>query len=111
MKKHYNPANPRLRLLFRSLLAWARITFSRLPGRKSKDVGLYGEDLARWELERQGYRIIDRRVRIRLGEIDIVARDGPVLVFVEVKTRTGTPLREPLGGRGSEEAKKAHSAR
>jgi putative endonuclease len=82
--------------LFRSLRAWARLRLSHLPARKPKDLGAYGEDLARWELERRRYRILDRRVRSRLGEIDIVARDGPILVFVEVKTRTGTRYGSPV---------------
>jgi putative endonuclease len=48
-----------------------------------------GEDLACRELERRGYAIVARRYRRRGGELDIVARDGPTLVFVEVKTRAG----------------------
>lgn len=51
--------------------------------------GKIGEDLACQELERRGYAILARRYRSRVGEIDIVARDGPTLVFVEVKTREG----------------------
>ena len=53
------------------------------------DFGKTGEDLACRELERRGYAIIARRYRSRLGEIDIVARDGGTLVFVEVKAREG----------------------
>ncbi|HXH24483.1 MAG TPA: YraN family protein [Vicinamibacterales bacterium] len=52
-------------------------------------LGRSGEDLACRELQRRGYSILDRRYRTRFGEIDIVARDGDVTVFVEVKTRTG----------------------
>ena len=50
-------------------------------------LGADGEDLACAELERRGYVILERRYRTRAGEIDIVARHGDVLVFVEVKTR------------------------
>ena len=50
-------------------------------------LGKTGEDLACCELERRGYAILARRYRQRAGEIDIVARDGPTLVFVEVKAR------------------------
>lgn len=50
-------------------------------------LGEYGEDLACRELERRGYAILERRYRRRGGEIDIIARDGPTLVFVEVKAR------------------------
>jgi putative endonuclease len=52
-------------------------------------LGKIGEDLACRELERRGYAIVARRFRVRSGELDIVARDGGVLVFVEVKTRAG----------------------
>ena len=50
-------------------------------------LGKMGEDLAVSELTRRGYEILDRRWRQRRGEIDIVARDGETLVFVEVKAR------------------------
>ena len=50
-------------------------------------LGERGERLAAKELERRGYRILKRRWRCRLGEIDLIARDGDTLVFVEVKTR------------------------
>jgi putative endonuclease len=49
--------------------------------------GKTGEDLAAAALERLGYAILERRYRTRYGEIDIVARDGDTLVFVEVKAR------------------------
>src|SRR5215216_6427096 len=52
-------------------------------------LGKTGEDLACGELERRGYDIIARRYRSRGGELDIVARDGPTLVFIEVKARDG----------------------
>jgi putative endonuclease len=52
-------------------------------------LGKSGEDLACCELEARGYAIVARRYRQPGGEIDIIARDGPTLVFVEVKTRDG----------------------
>jgi putative endonuclease len=52
------------------------------------DLGRRGEDLAVRELRRRGYRILERRWRCRLGEIDVVARDGETLVVVEVKARS-----------------------
>ena len=52
-------------------------------------LGKCGEDLACRELERRGYAIIARRYRVRGGELDVIARDGPTIVFVEVKTRAG----------------------
>jgi putative endonuclease len=49
------------------------------------------EDLAEAHLRRLGYRILARNFRSRHGEIDIIARDGSDLVFVEVKgKRSGT---------------------
>jgi putative endonuclease len=52
-------------------------------------LGKTGEDLACRELERRGYAILARRYRRRGGELDIVARDGGTIVFVEVKARRG----------------------
>ena len=49
--------------------------------------GQAGEDLACSELRRSGLRIVERNFRCRGGEIDIIAEDGGVVVFVEVKER------------------------
>jgi putative endonuclease len=57
--------------------------------RARQSLGKIGEDLACRELERRGYAILARRYRRRCGELDIVARDGRTVVFVEVKTREG----------------------
>jgi putative endonuclease len=57
-------------------------------------LGKTGEDLACTELARRGYAILARRYRTRRGEIDIIARDGPTIVFVEVKTREGHEFGE-----------------
>lgn len=54
-----------------------------------QDLGKSGEDLAVAELGRRGYAIVARRYRTRHGEIDVVARDGDELVFVEVRRRSG----------------------
>ncbi len=53
-----------------------------------------GENLACAELQRRGYAILERRYRTRFGEIDIIARDGQTIVFVEVKAR----LTDDFGG-------------
>ena len=50
--------------------------------------GKKGEDLACRYLEEQGYRILDRNVRYKMGEIDIVAQIDDTICFVEVKART-----------------------
>lgn len=62
-----------------------RIGGNRPPPRDT--LGDKGENLAARYLRNQGLRIITRNYRCPLGEIDIVARDGQTLVFVEVKTR------------------------
>ena len=54
-----------------------------------QSLGILGENVACAELQRRGYAILERRYRTRYGEIDIVARDGDVTVFVEVKARDG----------------------
>lgn len=56
--------------------------------RKNKDLGHRGENLAVKFLRRNGYKIMERNFRLKIGEIDIIARDGDQLVFVEVKTRS-----------------------
>ena len=56
---------------------------------RRQTLGELGENLACEELRRRGYAILERRYRTRYGEIDIVARHGDVLVFVEVKARVG----------------------
>ena len=50
-------------------------------------VGQEGESTAERYLRRKGYRIVARNLRSSVGELDIVAEDGQVLVFVEVKAR------------------------
>jgi putative endonuclease len=57
--------------------------------RSTRPVGQLGEALAAQYLERRGFEIVARNLRSRLGEIDLVARDGRALVFVEVKARRG----------------------
>jgi putative endonuclease len=49
--------------------------------------GQAGESAAEEYLRRKGYRILARNLRSSLGELDLVAEDGQVLVFVEVKAR------------------------
>jgi putative endonuclease len=51
--------------------------------------GAPGEDLACRHLRAQGFTILARNFNCRSGEVDIVAREGPVTVFVEVKHRRG----------------------
>jgi putative endonuclease len=63
---------------------------SREPtGRRTaaQETGFSAEDQAARFLAEQGLAIVDRNYRTRFGEIDLVARDGATLVFVEVRSR------------------------
>jgi Uncharacterised protein family UPF0102 len=67
--------------------------------RQSRRVmGVRGETFAYWYLRRHGYVIVCRNFRAPgvKGEIDLVGFDGPVLAFVEVKTRTSKPDAPPV---------------
>lgn len=63
-------------------------------------LGRWGEEEAERYLRRQGMTIVERNFRTPVGEIDIIARQGKILIFVEVKTRRslafGTP-QEAVG--------------
>ncbi|MBF0478555.1 MAG: YraN family protein [Candidatus Omnitrophica bacterium] len=61
-----------------------------------KDFGNHGEELAVAHLIDQGYDIIQVNYRIRTGEVDIVAKDGEYLCFVEVKTRHNDEFGSPF---------------
>jgi putative endonuclease len=61
-----------------------------------QQLGAEGESMACVELERLGYRIVERNYRIRSGEIDIVAEDAGTIVFVEVKTKTDGSFGDPV---------------
>lgn len=54
-----------------------------------RSIGTKYEDLAEAFLKEKGYTILERNYRTRSGEIDIIARDGRYLVFLEVKYRSG----------------------
>ena len=61
----------------------------------TKTLGKQGEDYAEAFLRKQGYRILARNFRVAIGELDIVARDGATIVFIEVKTRRGDRCGTP----------------
>jgi len=52
-----------------------------------RTLGTRGEEIATAYLKKRNYKVLETNYRCRCGEIDIIARDGSVLVFVEVKTR------------------------
>lgn len=63
-------------------------------------LGVRGERIASATLVARGWRIVGRNVRLRSGEIDLIALDGRALVFVEVKTRSQAAVAtDPLLGR------------
>lgn len=63
------------------------------PSRQT--LGALGEAAAAAWLEAQGYQVLARNVRTRYGEIDLVARSGAIVVFVEVKSRTSARYGHP----------------
>jgi putative endonuclease len=66
-----------------------RVTRPRATGRRTykQIIGQRAEDIAAEFLRAQGLQILERNYRRRLGELDIIARDGDVLVIAEVRTR------------------------
>lgn len=64
--------------------------------RSTAVIGASSEDRAVAHLVREGFGIVERNYRCKVGELDIVARDGDVLVFVEVRSRRGTEFGTAL---------------
>ena len=66
-----------------------------LRDKNTKEIGKEGEELAVEFLKKQGYRILERNFTTKFGEIDIIARHGGTVCFIEVKfrgqDRFGTP--------------------
>lgn len=70
------------------------------PGRRAgasgrPSLGDRGEEAAARHLQALGYVVLERRYRTRAGEIDLIARDGDTLVFVEVKARSSLACGRP----------------
>jgi len=60
-----------------------------------KALGSKGEDLAVQYLKKKGYKVIERNYHCQWGEIDLVAREGDTLVFVEIKSRSSSGFGLP----------------
>jgi len=60
-----------------------------------KNLGQFGEDEAEKELLKEGYEVLERNYKNKIGEIDIVAKDEGFLCFVEVKTKSGHGFGTP----------------
>jgi len=65
---------------------------------RRRSLGAFGEAYAARHLVEQGMVVLDRNWRCDAGEIDLVLRDGRVLVVCEVKTRSSTAFGSPLEG-------------
>ena len=70
--------------------------------RERLDLGKLGEELALKKIKRLGYKCVTRNYRCSLGEVDLIAKDGECLVFIEIKRRKGKSLgyaKEAIDGR------------
>jgi putative endonuclease len=58
-------------------------------------IGKWGEEIAAEYLAQRGHEIIARNIRTPYGEIDIIAKQNDIIIFVEVKTRTSNTMGLP----------------
>jgi putative endonuclease len=65
-----------------------------MTGQK-QSLGRWGEDRAAEYLQEKGYQILERNIRTEYGEIDLLARHGSTLIFVEVKARSSQAYGHP----------------
>lgn len=72
--------------------------------------GRVAEDAAVAWLERRGYRIVERNHRNAAGEIDVIAEDGEVLCFVEIKARSETLFGSALAAVGARKQRRVARA-
>jgi putative endonuclease len=66
------------------------------PSNPAHELGRWGEERARSYLEEQGFEILAKNYRFGRREVDLVARRGNLVAFVEVKTRSGDRYGDPL---------------
>jgi putative endonuclease len=59
-------------------------------------LGKQGEEVAERYLMKKGYKLVERNYRCAAGEVDLIVLDRRVIVFVEVKTRSGDRFGSPL---------------
>lgn len=62
----------------------------------NQTLGFYGEEYACGFLRAKGYKILQRNFRNRLGEIDLIAQQGKVVCFIEIKTRKSSRYGAPF---------------
>ena len=92
-------------------VGWRRKGDGRQRLRAKDALGAYGEQVAAAHLVAAGMTVLDRNWRCDIGEIDIVARDGDVLVVCEVKTRSVDGVRAPARGGHRAQGRPAAAAR
>lgn len=73
-------------------------------------LGDKGEKIAARLLRDKNYSILCHNFKVKSGEIDLVARDGENLVFIEVKTRRATTRSRPAEGLSSKQKKRIYHA-
>lgn len=78
-------------------------------GDQRKALGRLSEEAACRYLSRQGYHIIETNYRLRMGEIDVIARQGDTVAFVEVKARQDRRFGEPFEAVGPRKQAKLRS--
>jgi len=96
-------------------MSWARRIAERLRGLPprpggSRGVGYDWERAAEKALEAEGYRILSRNFRTRMGEIDFVAEDRGTLCFIEVKGRSGESFGSPAAAVTAEKQRRIFRA-
>ncbi len=62
----------------------------------NKEIGKFGEDFTVEFLNSRGFIVLERNYKVSFGEIDIIARKGDLLIFVEVKTRRNLDFGVPV---------------
>ncbi len=77
-----------------------------MPLASRKALGAFGESAALGHLHRQGYELLARNWRCSLGEIDLVARQGDQVVFIEVRTRRNDHQGPPEASLGPAKRKR-----
>lgn len=99
------------RVLVERLIGWLAGRAPRpAPYRGQRGVGQQWERLAEKHLRAAGYRILERNVSLRVGEIDFVARDGKTLCFIEVKGRHGLGFGAPAEAVNAEKQRRIFRA-
>ncbi|MCF7668224.1 MAG: YraN family protein [Verrucomicrobia bacterium] len=78
-----------------SIVGLIKTFFEQKPAAPHLEVGCLGESAAKTYLRRRGMKFLTANFRSKRGEIDLVFRDGPALVLVEVKTRAPDSWSRP----------------